>query len=1082
MKKILLLFIFLLLNFFTLNAQSYNLRIYNYDLDTWTKRGRCGTNEVKINIIFEGGEHMNIYYDGSPRKKKVKELLNSTFNKKISKIEFYAFIHGHARLDIGSSCNGKSSKVDIIESIPYSGCEPNGIIRGHNDRGSAEISASFNYQVNPIINISSVDPRYSSIGYNDTKEISVTSDSKGFSSETYNWEYQVVNSKLGETLSDSNWNSMPSNLNFSEKIVFTPSSFLHINSIGKRIYFRIKACNKPSNYIWFDLLTSAPHITSHLPNETKCFNTRDGELTLHFDRKLDKGETLSLSLKNKLTETVVVNKDITSYLHSGTSYTLENLPPGEYSLNVHGTYNGNSTYTDGEKHSIDFEIEKATPVSFQLSSKTDVYCFNGNDGVINIEAKGGTGKYQYLITKDGKNYLDWTDFNNANKTSINALSKGIYKIKVRDTYECVAKEPNDSSLEKEIEITISQPNDPIRLIDKEIEIVQPTGYGLSNGYISVMVQGGTPKSDGSYHYEWRKDSPTGTLITTGITTRVSNDSYTIKISNLTAGKYYLTVKDKNYNAATAKLGNCGIVSKEFEVTQPDPLKAEIEILQDISCNISNEYPFKLDLNQNGIPDNAEDGKIEAKVTGGVGTYSYQWQKLDNGIFIDISGATAPVLKNIKAGTYKILVIDKNKNKVEEKIVTTYPPKFELSMFANSISCNNESSGRVSVKATGGTGAYSYEWNTMDATSEVTGLRAGNYFVLVTDAKNCKIKGAAEVTQPDQIVITDEEVRNPICHNASNGSIKIKISGGTKPYKISWSNGVTTEENSNLSAGNYVLTVTDAKGCQEIKEYKLTNPEPLRVHIGEDVTLCAGDTQRYDATIDDKGASYLWRNEKGEIISKLPTIELSDAGVYTVTVTDSKGCIGTDRVVIKKSNEILEPKFMLTTHAYTESTVVLVNTSPKMPETVEWLIPDNSAVSVIEKNEEYLELKFSNTGSYRIGLKGMQGQCKKTFYKEVVVEENLSGVDLSSDKISNITEFNVAPNPNDGNFKVIVKLEKENTINLRIINMLTQQAYPVITKPKSTYFLVPYHVTLSTGVYFVILETGNESMVKKMIIK
>ncbi|MGV4497453.1 T9SS type A sorting domain-containing protein, partial [Ornithobacterium rhinotracheale] len=1002
-------------------------------------------------------------------------------DSKVSNIRIYSF--HHAETAIG--CNGGRAKINeqidinanCQTSMPFS---KSAYGSKHGCRVWFDIN--FEIKINPIINISSVDPRYSSIGYSDTKEISVTSDSKGFSSENYNWEYQVVDSKLGETLSDSNWNSMPSNLNFSEKIVFTPSSFLHINSIGKRIYFRIKTCNKPSNYIWFDLLTSAPHITSHISNKTKCFNTRDGELTLHFDRKLDRGETLSLSLENKSTGTVVVNKDITSYLHSDTAYTLENLPPGEYRLNVNGTYNGNSTYTDGEKHSIDFEIEKATPVSFQLSSKTDVYCFDGNDGVINIEAKGGTGKYQYLITKDGKNYLDWTDFNNANKTSINALSKGIYKIKVRDTHECVAREPNDSSLEKEIEITISQPNAPISLIDKEIEIVQPTGYGLSNGYISVMVQGGTPKSDGSYHYEWRKDSPTGTLITTGITTRVSIDSYTIKISNLTAGKYYLTVKDKNYNAATAKLGNCGIVSKEFEVTQPDPLKAEIEILQDISCNISNEYAFKLDLNQNGIPDNAEDGKIEAKVTGGVGTYSYQWQKLDNGIFIDISGATAPVLKNIKAGTYKILVIDENKNKVEEKIVTTYPPKFELSMSANSISCNNESSGRVSVKATGGTGAYSYEWNTMDTTSEVTGLRAGNYFVLVTDAKNCKIKGAAEVTQPDKIVITDEEVRNPICHNASNGSIKIKISGGTKPYKISWSNGVTTEENSNLAAGNYVLTVTDAKGCQEIKEYKLTNPEPLRVHIGEDVTLCAGDTQRYDVTIDDKGASYLWKNEKGEIISKLPTIELSDAGVYTVTVTDSKGCIGTDRVVIKKSNEILEPKFMLTTHAYTESTVVLVNTSPKMPETVEWLIPNNSAVSVIEKNEEYLELKFSNTGSYRIGLKGMQGQCKKTFYKEVVVEENLSGVDLSSDKISNITEFNVAPNPNDGNFKVIVKLEKENPINLRIINMLTQQAYPVITKPKSTYFLVPYHVTLSTGVYFVILETGNESMVKKMIIK
>lgn len=1073
MKRILLTILFTIIGCFVFGQNGISLNgtaDYKFTID-----GYQGEDPKACGDIY-GLRELNLYYeDGSVENLWKGRIWNQNFNheklytkdKKITGIQIYSinkwWVFGVFNVKF---CNARNDdKITLpVNRTCYSKFYQNPL----------HVTRDLTIKSYPIYSIIYNNGEEYTLGSNQNLKIALPDN---LNSYDYVWKYSIEGGIP---------NIFPDSYNQKSILNIPASEFVPEDNYGKIISVWVESscsngANK-SNKFKFIVYKSSPQIISHEVSETRCFNTKDGILTLHFDRKLDKGETLSLSLENKSTGTVVVNKNITSYLHSGTSYTLENLPPGEYRLNVHGTYNGNSTYTDGEKHSIDFEIEKATPVSFQLSSKTDVYCFEGNDGVINIEAKGGTGKYQYLITKDGKNYLDWTDFNNANKTSINALSKGIYKIKVRDTHECVAREPNDSSLEKEIEITISQPNAPISLIDKEIEIVQPTGYGLSNGYISVMVQGGTPKSDGSYHYEWRKDSPTGTLITTGITTRVSNNSYTIKISNLTAGKYYLTVKDKNYNAATTKLGNCGIVSKEFEVTQPDPLKAEIEILQDISCNISNEYPFKLDLNQNGIPDNAEDGKIEAKVTGGVGTYSYQWQKLDNGIFIDISGATAPVLKNIKAGTYKILVIDKNKNKVEEKIVTTYPPKFELSMFANSISCNNESSGRVSVKATGGTGAYSYEWNTMDTTSEVTGLRAGNYFVLVTDAKNCKIKGAAEVTQPDQIVITDEEVRNPICHNASNGSIKIKISGGTKPYKISWSNGVTTEENSNLSAGNYVLTVTDAKGCQEIKEYKLTNPEPLRVHIGEDVTLCAGDTQRYDATIDDKGASYLWRNEKGEIISKLPTIELSDAGVYTVTVTDSKGCIGTDRVVIKKSNEILEPKFMLTTHAYTESTVVLVNTSPKMPETVEWLIPDNSAVSVIEKNEEYLELKFSNTGSYRIGLKGMQGQCKKTFYKEVVVEENLSGVDLSSDKISNITEFNVAPNPNDGNFKVIVKLEKENPINLRIINMLTQQAYPVITKPKSTYFLVPYHVTLSTGVYFVILETGNESMVKKMIIK
>jgi len=212
-----------------------------------------------------------------------------------------------------------------------------------------------------------------------------------------------------------------------------------------------------------------------------------------------------------------------------------------------------------------------------------------------------------------------------------------------------------------------------------------------------------------------------------------NNPYTIKLANLPAGNYYLTVKDKNYANATSQLGNCGIISQEFIVLQPFPLVATIEIEKQISCNVANDYPYKLDLDNNGVPDEAEDGKLKAVVTGGVGAYSYQWQVLNGGTFQDIPGATQAILADRSVGTYKVLVHDVNNNTADASYTFVFPPQLAITMSANTISCYNQNTGMVSVNATGGTGSLSYEWNTMHTTPTVTGLPGGNYFVLVTDS-------------------------------------------------------------------------------------------------------------------------------------------------------------------------------------------------------------------------------------------------------------------------------------------------------------------------------------------------------------
>lgn len=902
---------------------------------------------------------------------------------------------------------------------------------------------------------------------------------QGFDANLYHYQYSVDN---------INWTDINQSFSNLNKLSVSAKDLFGANYsqyIGQNIYFRVASCLLNGLYqavsppVILTMIKSAPNILSSNVSSTKCFDSTDGNVVLNFDRSLINGETLKLSLVNTVTGGAVLNQDITTELQTTTSYTLQGLSPGTYKLDLLGTYSGNATYTDGLNHTINFEITKPTPITFSMTSQTNVYCFNGNDGAIALTAGGGQNQYQYYVLQNGQQYIDWTNFSSGNTTSIQNLPAGIYKIKVRDSNLCIAKE---NGTEKEVTVTITQPSQAIDIPVVEVEVSQPTGYGLSNGYVSVRVVGGTPNIDGSYNFEWRKDTPTGAIINTGITTDAVNNPYTIKLAGLAAGNYYLTVKDKNYANASSQLNNCGIISREFIVSQPEPLIANIQVDKQISCNKVNNYQYKPDLDGNGIPDEAEDGILKAIVTGGVGIYTYQWQKLDSGLFQNITGATQSTLGNLTSGTYKIIVKDANNNTAENQYVLAFPAELAITLSASALACYNQSNGQVSVTATGGTGGYTYQWNTNDTTPTVTGLSAGNYFVLVNDTKNCKVNGTVSIQGPNQLIINDISVKNPVCFGANNGEIIVNISGGQAPYSIAWSNGATGENNTNIPAGTYTINITDANGCNVSRNYTLTDPAQLTVDLGSDVTLCLGHTKTYDVTINDPAATYLWKDQNGNTISVNSTITLSTAGTYSILITDSKGCTASDTVIIKNSSEVLDPQFMLTTHAYREATVVLVNTSPTQPQTVEWVVPNSPDIQVMNKTKDFLELKFSKIGSYEIGLKGTQGECEETFYKKVIVEENTKGVNLNPEKASNIREFTILPNPNNGVFKVLVGLEKPAIINVRIVDMISHEAHPAVKMTPSTFFTIPYSTSLPSGTYLIILETGNEALVKRMLVQ
>lgn len=886
-------------------------------------------------------------------------------------------------------------------------------------------------------------------------------------SQYYNWEYSVGDINNFQRFDDQ-YNNTPI-------LKLKGKDFLSEDDFGKNIFIRVATgCDgSTSNVISFIYLKTAPKILSHQETAPLCFDGK-GAVSFTFDRTLLPDETAEFVLNGKYIRDTnpSLNQHLVEQLRNGTTVTLPDAEHGTHTLSIVGTYKGHPTYS-GAEQSRQFTITPPTPVEFSVTSSQNVFCHGGNDGHIQLSANGGLGDYQYSLD----NGASWINFNQANTTLISNLEKGNYTIKVRDKNLCIAKE-NDN--EKQVSVNITQPDAPISFND--IEVVEPKGYGLSNGYIVLTVKGGTPKTDGTYHYEWRKDSPTGAILTNVETSPNISNGFSFKLNNITAGKYYLTVKDAHYANASANLEACGILTQEFVVSQPDPLVSNIEVSKKISCHIDNQYEFKLDLNANGIPDESEDGALKSITTGGVPPYTYQWQKEINGSFQDISGATTSELEEQTIGKYKLLIEDANGNTTHTEYTFIYPEQLKIALQGRDLLCYNGNDGMAEVIATGGTGNYSYRWNNLEKTPKIENIAAGNYFVLVTDEHLCKVKENIDIHQPDEIIINDILVQDPLSPNANNGQIHIGLNGGNAPYTVSWSNGMTGEHISGLAEGTYIAQIQDANACLITKTYTLNDPERLPLDLGEDiVTLCLGDTKTYNVKINDPLATYTWTDANGNIISNQPEITLSQAGVYTITIVNSNGNTASDSVEIKLSSEVLQPEFMITTHAYVEAPVKLVNTSAIPPQSVEWIIPQNQGIQVVSQSDEYLEVIFPSVGGYTFGLKGKQGACEKTFYKNIIVEENIRGVNLAPTSISNIKEFSIAPNPNQGQFKVFIKLNQPASVKLRLMDIITHEVMTPIIKAKGTEFEIPIDINVAAANYFIILETGNEAQAQKVSI-
>ncbi|MFK8102281.1 MAG: hypothetical protein AB8G15_07150, partial [Saprospiraceae bacterium] len=217
------------------------------------------------------------------------------------------------------------------------------------------------------------------------------------------------------------------------------------------------------------------------------------------------------------------------------------------------------------------------------------------------------------------------------------------------------------------------------------------------------------------------------------------------------------------------------------------------------------------------------------------------------------------------------------------------------------SCDVSNNGTAVISPFNGVPPYTYLWNDPagQTTKTATGLDAGDYTVIVTDDAGCTISQTVEVELSQEGIWIDF-VRTDASCNVSDGSVELEVTLGTPPYIFQWSNGATTINNTDLSPGEYCVTVSDQAGCAVNQCFTIFE-DALEIEVGVTNSTCevSNDGKASVNNIENGQSpySFLWDDGQTFVVA----YDLS-AGPHSVTVTDANGCTAVENFEVELSPE------------------------------------------------------------------------------------------------------------------------------------------------------------------------------------
>jgi len=755
----------------------------------------------------------------------------------------------------------------------------------------------------------------------------------------------------------------------------------------------------------------------------------------------------------------------------GTSNNFTSLSANNYAIGVKDSKGciGNSNVTVTSNPVITGPITISTPIS----------CNGGNNGALNLTPGGGVGPYTY----------NWS--NGSIAEDLANVIAGSYTVTITDSKSC----------SKAFSQILTQPP-PISIAytASNYNGFNIRCFGNTNGFINLTASGG----NGGYTYSWSNGSTAEDLSSLAAGTYTVNvldskscpasqgitltqpaqltSSQTIQnplcfggntggitfLAGGGTGSYEYSINNGvswqpapsfnnlstgSYQTLTRDVNNCQAAANR-EITSPPEIVLAISNVQNTTCNQDN-------------------GSAQVNVTGGVLNYHYEWFNAGN-----VSIGTSSSINNLPAGTYRIVVTDQNACTKQQAVPISSsngPQVTTQTMLPTS--CSDTSDGSATINITGGATPYTISWPNGQSSLTATNLAQGTYLVEVRDNTNCLAIQSVTITAPDELVINTLSQTDPNCAGNSDGQIAIEATGGNGTYSYQWNTGATTTALNNIPAGTYTVTINDIKNCTQQEQFVLVDPPVFIVDLGPDQKICEG--MEVNLVAQEDNATYLWTSANG-FTSSNQSVQLTQAGTYTLHVTSAKGCEASDSFELMYDTNLLTADFLMTSEAHAGDTVILIDISWPLPEQTAWSYQANP--TVVEETRDYAMIRYDEPGNYTVGIEAKLAQCASSHEQLLTILETLIEETNSSSGRS-IIQASAYPNPSADDINVSIDLDGARNVLIELYQ--SQSNLKVFSEKlvKDTSHMKLLNLSvLPRGLYLLRITAGREVRVIKIVKK
>ncbi len=322
-------------------------------------------------------------------------------------------------------------------------------------------------------------------------------------------------------------------------------------------------------------------------------------------------------------------------------------------------------------------------------------------------------------------------------------------------------------------------------------------------------------------------------------------------------------------------GGCVSATNTIEIIEPELLSVQLNA-DNVQCN------------------GYSSGSAYAAASGGTAPYSYQWS----------NGTGISQINNVPAGNYSIQITDNNGCQTDGSITITEPPlSLGINVFIIYPTCGNNN-GSINIQTENAVGNTTYNWQGFSNTNQINNIGAGIYSLVVSD-DFCSIDTTIIINPSNGPVVSNFQTQNISCYGINDGWINLEISGGTVPVTVEWSDGNDSLIRTNLTAGNYIVTLTDALDCHYIQEFELTEPLEIVASLSIQNVDCFGDNNGSVGLNLTGGIPPYSIEWNGAIASSQLLYNDLSSGIYNYYIEDSQGCALTGQATVNGPSAPLE---------------------------------------------------------------------------------------------------------------------------------------------------------------------------------